>query len=117
MSAQLTNEQAAFIVRELSTVFGNDKRSVEALRMAEAALRAQGAVKNAERTVFVRVVSGVDGPHLSVSDNDGGYRLAGPKAWGGGRTIHEFEVRVADLTEQAERHAMDPHPQGEEHER
>ncbi|HEX3163587.1 MAG TPA: hypothetical protein VHQ92_13500 [Pseudolabrys sp.] len=42
MSNELTSEQAAFIVKECAKVFDGDKRTAEAFRMAESALRAQG---------------------------------------------------------------------------
>jgi hypothetical protein len=39
--------------------------------------------------VYVEVVSGVEGASLYLD----GYRLAGPKPWGGGAVLYRFEVR------------------------
>lgn len=47
--------------------------------------------------VYVEVVAGVEGPSLYIGDDDTGERIAGPKPWGGGRTLHRFEVKVEDL--------------------
>jgi len=47
--------------------------------------------------VFVEVVSGVEGPSLSVGGVDHGNRVAGPKPWGGGSTIHSFKVDADNL--------------------
>jgi hypothetical protein len=59
-----------------------------------------GKLKTGE--VRVEVVSGVEGPCLCVSNEDGsGVRIAGPKPWGGGTTIHRFKVSAADLAEAA----------------
>lgn len=46
-------------------------------------------------TVRLEVVDGVEGPCLGVTgpDRRGGFRIAGPKPWGGGRVVHEFTVR------------------------
>lgn len=52
--------------------------------------------------VWIEVVAGVEGPHLSIGDDDCGERVAGPKAWGGGRTIHRFQVSTAKLRELAD---------------
>lgn len=55
---------------------------------------------------------GVEGPSLSVEDGNprakrrGGRRVAGPKPWGGGETLHEFFVdsdELRDAIEDAER--------------
>ncbi len=50
-----------------------------------------------DATVFFEVIGGSAGACLSVGDERGGYRLAGPKPWGGGSVLHHFEVDVADL--------------------
>lgn len=55
--------------------------------------------------VFIEVVSGVEGPSLYVSNETGGHRLAGPKPWGGGRTIHQFQVSLAELMKEAPTYA------------
>lgn len=47
--------------------------------------------------VFIEVIAGCEGPSLSIGDGETGYRLAGPKPWGGGRTIHRFQVCVDEL--------------------
>lgn len=50
--------------------------------------------------VFIEVGTGVAGPHLSVGDHQTSFRLAGPKPWGGSRTIHQFQVDIAELRAQ-----------------
>lgn len=55
--------------------------------------------------VLVEVVQGVEGPSLSIGDNDTGERVAGPKPWGGGRTIHCFQVAAKDLIRLAKEYA------------
>lgn len=52
--------------------------------------------------VLIEVVSGPEGPCLCIGDGDTGFRLAGPKPWGGGRTIHRFQVRVDELRRELE---------------
>ena len=52
--------------------------------------------------VTIEVVSGVEGPSLSIMHDGSGYRLAGPKPWGGGKTVHSFLVDVDELIRQAE---------------
>jgi len=47
----------------------------------------------------------VEGPSLYICDKNGGFRLAGPKPWGGGTTIYQFTVDYDELLEQAKRHA------------
>jgi hypothetical protein len=47
--------------------------------------------------VYVEVTKGVEGPSLSVGNDAMGERCAGPKPWGGGTTIHRFEVKADDL--------------------
>lgn len=62
----------------------------------------------AKRVVLVEVVSGAEGPCLCISEEDGcGTRVAGPKPWGGGRTIHSFRVDVAELLEAIEENAWE----------
>ena len=60
------------------------------------------------RTAIVEVVNGVEGPSLYIGDEDGGYRLAGPKPWGGGRTIHKFTVNLDELIREATSLATPP---------
>lgn len=46
----------------------------------------------------VEVVKGIYG-HVALyfcEDGDGGLRVAGPKPWGGGQTIHSFDVDLSD---------------------
>jgi hypothetical protein len=50
-------------------------------------------------TVFVDLVDGVEGPSLSIGDAKGGFRIAGPKPWGGGTIVRRFTVRIEDLQE------------------
>lgn len=47
--------------------------------------------------VTFEVVRGVEGPSLYVGNDDGGYRLAGPKPWGGGQVIHSFKADIDEL--------------------
>lgn len=47
--------------------------------------------------VLIEVVSGCEGHSLSIGDESSGTRIAGPKPWGGGRTIHSFEVDIERL--------------------
>lgn len=46
---------------------------------------------NIHGTIF-QVIRGVAGDCLSLGDHDGGTRISGPKPWGGGSVIAEFEV-------------------------
>ena len=55
--------------------------------------------------VFLEVVSGVEGHSLYICDANGGFRLVGPKPWGGGTTVHKFKVDYAELLEQANNYA------------
>ena len=55
--------------------------------------------------VFIEVVSGIEGPSLYVGDEDTGHRLAGPKPWGGGRTLHQFRVNADELRKQLDEYA------------
>lgn len=45
------------------------------------------------RTHEFIVSSGVEGPSLYLD----GYRIAGPKPWGGGHTLHRFVVETEDM--------------------
>lgn len=47
--------------------------------------------------VTFEVVCGVEGTSLYVGDDSGGYRLAGPKPYGGGKVIHSFKVDIEEL--------------------
>lgn len=43
--------------------------------------------------VKVRYVQGVEGPHIQIND----YRICGPKAWGGGNILLEWEADSDDI--------------------
>lgn len=47
--------------------------------------------------VLVQIISGPEGNCLCISDEGGGERIAGPKPWGGGQIVNEFEVSVDTL--------------------
>ena len=48
--------------------------------------------------VLVEVNEGRDGGiNLTIGDENSSYRVAGPKGWGGSRTIHRFHVKASDL--------------------
>ena len=53
------------------------------------------------KLINVEVISGVEGPCLSIGNESGGRRIAGPKPWGGGNAIHSFTVSVEELIEYA----------------
>ncbi len=44
-------------------------------------------------TYRICVVQGVEGPSIYLND----FRIAGPKPWGGGSVIYEWEVGDEDL--------------------
>ncbi|WP_186104897.1 hypothetical protein [Burkholderia gladioli] len=50
---------------------------------------------------WIEVVAGREGPSLNIGDDNGGYRLSGPKPWGGGRIVHRFMVRLDELVREA----------------
>ena len=52
---------------------------------------------------IIEVVNGVEGPSLYIGDEGSGHRLAGPKPWGGGKTVHKFIVDIAELQKEAAR--------------
>jgi hypothetical protein len=54
--------------------------------------------KATDELVF-EVIHGVNGACLSVSTDGGetGFRLAGPKPWGGGKVIQVFKVSKKEL--------------------
>jgi len=49
--------------------------------------------------VDIEVVNGVEGPSLCIN----GYRVAGPKPWGGGHVITTWRVKAANLREYLKR--------------
>lgn len=50
--------------------------------------------------VFVDVVSGVEGPCLTIGDHSSATRVAGPKPWGGGKTMHRFEIKASEIRDE-----------------
>jgi hypothetical protein len=62
---------------------------------ALAAIYASGAkvVFRGGPAVQIEVVKGVEGHALYIND----YRVAGPKPWGGGQTVHKWKVKGDDL--------------------
>jgi len=57
--------------------------------------------------VWLEVVRGPEGFCLYIGDDDSGYRLAGPKPWGGGGTVCKFQVRIDELVKEANSFATD----------
>lgn len=47
--------------------------------------------------MVVEVISGVEGPCLSVGTGEVGQRIAGPKPWGGGTVEYSFKVGKKEL--------------------
>lgn len=52
----------------------------------------------------IQLTGGVEGPHLAVwpveedgKTASGGYRMCGPKAWGGGTVLNRWRVSEADV--------------------
>lgn len=88
-----------------------DANARVAYTAAEEALSAHSAQTQPPATsvpdtlAVFEVVSGVEGPCLTISRKADGkprheYRLAGPKPWGGGNTTHSFKVHTRELREQ-----------------
>ena len=48
--------------------------------------------------VYIEIIEGPVGPSLYIGDEDGGHRLAGPKPWGGGAVLHQFQVKTDELS-------------------
>lgn len=59
------------------------------------------------KTVKFEVIGGPEGACLAIMDADGGQRIAGPKPWGGGHTMHTFSVDLDELIEAATSYAQD----------
>ena len=55
--------------------------------------------------VLLEVVHGCEGPSLYVGDEDSGYRISGPKPWGGGDVIHSFRVNADELRKQLDEYS------------
>lgn len=47
--------------------------------------------------VLVEVIAGAEGPSLYIGDGCIAERIAGPKPWGGGRSVHTFQVKAEDI--------------------
>ena len=69
------------IVRLLS----HEEAKRKAVRQAETP-----AFRDLERIVRIEVVAGVEGSSMYLN----GYRIAGPKPWGGGKVTHRIDVDV-----------------------
>lgn len=61
--------------------------------------------------VRIEVLNGPEGPSLYIGDNSSAHRLAGPKAWGGGRTVFSFVVSAAEVIKELESYVQ----QGDQH--
>ena len=57
---------------------------------------------------MIEVVNGPEGPSLYIGYESSGHRLAGPKPWGGGRTVFKFDVAIAELIREAKAIAEEP---------
>lgn len=49
--------------------------------------------------IRIEVISGPEGPCLGFFTGDIGQRICGPKPWGGGKTLHCWEVDADELKE------------------
>jgi len=47
----------------------------------------------------IEVVRGPEGNCLCIGDDRSGHRITGPKPWGGGTTIHSFDLTLRELKE------------------
>lgn len=54
-----------------------------------------GKTRPKKRTVRVELVSGVEGLCIYLN----GFRIVGPKPWGGGQTMKEWTVTEAEINE------------------
>lgn len=50
---------------------------------------------------WLEIVRGAEGPSIYIADDSGGYRLAGPKPWGGGSVQQRFRVKLNELVREA----------------
>lgn len=52
--------------------------------------------------MYLEVIKGVDGYCLTITDNpeEGSFRIAGAKPYGGGIVVHTFKVDLETLKEQ-----------------
>lgn len=46
---------------------------------------------------LLEVFYGAEGPCIYIGDDNGGYRLAGPKPWGSARPVFRFVVKIEEL--------------------
>lgn len=60
---------------------------------------------------LIELVDGVEGPHISIGDHSTGFRLAGPKAWGGGQVRHSFVVNCEELIKYAKEYGKLDQPE------
>jgi hypothetical protein len=51
------------------------------------------AKRSKPKEVTVKLVEGVEGNSIYLND----YRIAGPKPWGGGKTLKEWTVTTEDI--------------------
>lgn len=49
------------------------------------------------KPLYLEVIQGCEGPCIAIGDDNGSHRLAGPKPWGGGRTIHQWKIDPDEL--------------------
>jgi len=54
------------------------------------------------KNCYFEIIDGPEGPCLAIckAKNEGGYRISGPKPWGGGTILYSFKVNIKDLEEQ-----------------
>lgn len=61
----------------------------------------------AEKFVSLEIIRGVAGDAICLCNEVGsGYRLAGPKPWGGGTVIKKWKVPLSELIREAKNHAF-----------
>lgn len=68
------------------------------------------AERRSDDEITFEVISGPEGPCLAVMDGGSGHRIAGPKPWGGGTTLHTFKVSRKDLLGQIAPPRPQPRP-------
>jgi hypothetical protein len=69
------------------------KAAQQALAMPEPPRGVGGVSRRVSQIVKIDLIQGVEGFALYIDK----YRVAGPKPWGGGTSIHSFEVRRNDM--------------------
>ena len=45
----------------------------------------------------IHFTSGVEGPHIAIWKGGSGRRIVGPKAWGGGITLHRWPLPLSEI--------------------